>query len=120
MALIRLAVMFATMRAACGGLMRSGAAVTKQGGSCTLHVRAVWLQLGGGPFLICLSAGQFWHWGGGPLPMCLRLYPILRLGEDGGDGGAGRMSSDHPSPILHARRDNISRKGKSITPIFCA
>ena len=34
------------------------------------------------------------------------------LGEDG-DGGDddGRIFPEHPSPILHAPRDNISRKG---------
>ena len=35
-----------------------------------------------------------------------------RLGEDDGDGGDdGRIFPEHPSPILHAPRDNISRKG---------
>ena len=37
------------------------------------------------------------------------------LGEDddgGGDGdGGGRIFPEHPSPILHAPRDNVSRKG---------
>ena len=38
------------------------------------------------------------------------------LGEDDdgggdGDGGGGRIFPEHPSPILHAPRDNISRKG---------
>ena len=34
-------------------------------------------------------------------------------GEDDGDdgGGGGRIFPEHPSPILHAPRDNISRKG---------
>ena len=36
---------------------------------------------------------------------------------DGGDDGGGRISPEHPSPILHAPRDIISRKGKSLTPI---
>ena len=40
-------------------------------------------------------------------------------GGDGGDGGDGRISPEHPSPILHAPRDIISRKGKSLTPISC-
>ena len=32
--------------------------------------------------------------------------------DDGdGGGGGGRMFPEHPSPILHAPRDNISRKG---------
>ena len=34
---------------------------------------------------------------------------------DGGDGGGGdgRIFPEPPSPILHAPRDNISRKDKS-------
>ena len=38
---------------------------------------------------------------------------------DGGDGGGddGRIFPEHPSPILHAPSDIISRKGKSLTPI---
>ena len=34
-------------------------------------------------------------------------------GDDDGDGGDddGRIFPEHPSPILHAPRDNISRKG---------
>ena len=35
----------------------------------------------------------------------------------GGDGDDGRIFPEHPSPILHAPRDLISRKGKSFTPI---
>ena len=35
---------------------------------------------------------------------------------DGGGGGDGRIFPEHPSPILHAPRDNISRKGNSLTP----
>ena len=35
----------------------------------------------------------------------------------GGDGDDGRIFPGHPSPILHAPRDTISRKGKSLTPI---
>ena len=47
----------------------------------------------------------------------------MRVGDgDDGDGdgygdGDGRISPEHPSPILHAPRDIISRKGKSLTPI---
>ena len=44
-------------------------------------------------------------------------------GDGGGDGGGGdgggddgRIFPEHPSPILHAPRDIISRKGKSLTP----
>ena len=40
-----------------------------------------------------------------------------KKGDDGNDGD-GRISSEHPSPILHAPRDNIPRKGKSLTPII--
>ena len=67
------------------------------------------------------GAVQFYDWGGGPLPMCSRCRTILRLGEDDdGDAGDndGRIFPEHPSPILHAPRDNISRKGKSLTPIW--
>ena len=39
-------------------------------------------------------------------------------GGDGGGGDDGRISPEHPSPILHAPRDIISRKGKSLTPII--
>ena len=35
-----------------------------------------------------------------------------------GDGDDGRTFPEHPSPILHAPRDNISRKGKSLIPIY--
>ena len=38
--------------------------------------------------------------------------------DDDGDDGDGRISPEHPSPILHAPRDIISRKGKSLTPMF--
>ena len=38
-------------------------------------------------------------------------------GGDGGGGDDGRIFPEHPSPILHAPRDIISRKGKSLTPI---
>ena len=37
--------------------------------------------------------------------------------DDDGDDDDGRISPEHPSPILHAPRDIISRKGKSLTPI---
>ena len=49
----------------------------------------------------------------------------IRVGDGDGDGdddddgdGDGRIFSEHPSPILHAPRDIISRKGKSLTPIY--
>ena len=38
-------------------------------------------------------------------------------GDDGGDGD-GRIFPEHAGPIIHAPRDIISRKGKSLTPIF--
>ena len=41
-----------------------------------------------------------------------------REGEDDGGDDGGRIFPEHPSPILHAPRDNISRKGKSLTPII--
>jgi hypothetical protein len=38
---------------------------------------------------------------------------------DGGDDGGGIIFSEHPSPILHAPRDNISRKGNpSLWPML--
>ena len=39
-------------------------------------------------------------------------------GGDGGGDGDGRIFPEHLSPILHAPRDIISRKGKSLTPIY--
>ena len=39
-------------------------------------------------------------------------------GDGGGDDDDGRIFPGHPSPILHAPRDIISRKGKSLTPII--
>ena len=41
-------------------------------------------------------------------------------GDDGDDGDDddGRISPEHPSPILHAPKDIISRKGKCFTPIY--
>ena len=45
-------------------------------------------------------------------------HPAPRVGDDGGDDGDGRIFPGHPSPILHAPRDIISRKGKSLTPIL--
>ena len=45
---------------------------------------------------------------------------IPRVGDDDGDGGDGdgRIFPEYPSPILHAPRDIMSRKGKSLTPMF--
>ena len=40
------------------------------------------------------------------------------VGDGGGGNGGGRIFPEHPSPILHAPRDIISRKGKSLTPIY--
>ena len=33
-------------------------------------------------------------------------------------GYGGRTDQEHPSPIFHAPRDNISRKSKSLSPIY--
>ena len=41
--------------------------------------------------------------------------PPPRVGGGGDDDG--RIFPEHPSPILHAPRDIISRKSKSLTPI---
>ena len=51
--------------------------------------------------------------------MKLEKFFQTRVGDGGGggDGGDGRTLSEHPSSILHAPRDIISRKGKSLTPI---
>ena len=51
--------------------------------------------------------------------MKLEKFFQTRVGNGGGDDG--RIFPGHPSPILHAPRDIISRKGKSLTPIivFC-
>ena len=53
--------------------------------------------------------------------MKLEKFVQTRVGDGGdgddGDGGDGRTPPEHPSPILHAPRDIISRKGKSLTPI---
>ena len=47
--------------------------------------------------------------------MVLGWYWVETLVE-GEDDGGGRISAEHPNPILHAPRDNISRKGKSLIP----
>ena len=42
----------------------------------------------------------------------------IRVRDGGGGGGDdGRIFPKHPSPILHAPRDIISRKCKSLTPM---
>ena len=54
--------------------------------------------------------------------MKLEKFFQTRVGDGGGgdDGDGGRIFPEHPSPILHAPRDIISRKGKSLTPtIIC-
>ena len=52
--------------------------------------------------------------------MKLEKFFQTRVGDGGGggddDGDGGRIFPGHPSPILHAPRDIISRKGKSLTP----
>ena len=40
------------------------------------------------------------------------MEPLVEDDGDGdGDGDDARIFPEHPSPILHAPRDNISRKG---------
>ena len=41
-----------------------------------------------------------------------REFISKEAGGDDGDGGGGIIFPEHPSPILHAPRDNIPRKGK--------
>ncbi len=49
--------------------------------------------------------------------MKLEKFFQTRVGDGDDDGdGDGRIFPEHPSPILHAPRDIISRKGKSLTP----
>ena len=43
------------------------------------------------------------------------MFENLSKKERDGDGDGGNIFPEHPSPILHAPRDNISRKGKSLT-----
>ena len=51
--------------------------------------------------------------------MKLEKFFQTRVGDGGGDGGdGGRIFLEHPGPIIHAPRDIISRKGKSLTPII--
>ena len=51
--------------------------------------------------------------------MSCHEHCLKKAGEDGGgDHGDGRIFPEHPSPSLHAPRDNISHKGKSLIPIF--
>ena len=53
----------------------------------------------------------------GEKPNSCPPQPWVGDGDDGGDDDDGRIFPEHPSPILHAPRDIISRKGKSLTPI---
>ena len=47
------------------------------------------------------------------------LLKVIFVGEAEG-GGGGIICPDHPSPILHAPRDNISRKGNpSLRCLLC-
>ena len=46
--------------------------------------------------------------------LCSRLSSLV---SQVGGGGGGRIFPEHPSPILHAPRDIISRKSKSLTAI---
>ena len=40
---------------------------------------------------------------------CSRIC-LTKIAGDGDADGGGRIFPEHPSPILHAPRDNISRK----------
>ena len=51
------------------------------------------------------------------LPHSPPTQPRVGDGDDGGDDD-GRIFQEHPSPIIHAPRDIISRKGKSLTPTY--
>ena len=59
-----------------------------------------------------------------PIKRILHITTFPRLclittgeGEDDDGGDDGRIFPEHSSPILHAPRDDIFRKGKSLTPI---
>ena len=66
--------------------------------------------------LVCSVCMQRWY----AALVCSVGMPAsqTRVGDDDGDGDDGRIFPEHPSPILHAPRDIISRKGKSLTPIY--
>ena len=49
-------------------------------------------------------------WGFKMIVTAVTLPPPPRVGDD------GRIFPGHPSPILHAPRDNISHEGKFLTP----
>ena len=57
-----------------------------------------------------------WYYVGSMLVLGWYYVEPSGEGDDGDDGG--RILQEHPSPILHAIRDNISRKGKFFTVIF--
>ena len=46
------------------------------------------------------------------------VQSLSKKGAGDGGGGDGRIPPGYPSPILHAPRDIISRKGKSLTPMY--
>ena len=60
----------------------------------------------------------FWCSGVLFVPIFGRESPLGLFGDDGDGDGGGRIFPEHPNPIPHAPRDIISRKGKSLTPIW--
>ena len=52
----------------------------------------------------------------GEKPNSCPAPPQPWVGDGGGDGDDGRIFSEHPSPILHAPRDIISRRGPAGGP----
>ena len=64
------------------------------------------------PALVCSVGMQRWC----AALVCSVGMPASQIRV--GDGGDGRISPEHPSPILHAPRDIISCKGESLTPIW--
>ena len=53
----------------------------------------------------------------GPLPLKI-LLPTPPPPSSDENGGGEKISPEHPSPILHTPRDNISRKGESLTLVI--
>ena len=83
-----------------------------------VHMPSAEIQFWKNTFLKKMSPKQF-SWTVTKNNNIVREFVQQVAGEDGGDGGGGgRICPEHPSPILHAPRDNISRKGNpSLRPI---